>query len=69
MARCLLLEAKLSKPFWTYAVKAAAYIRNRCYNSRIAKTPYKMFTGKIPNISNMHIFGTKCFAYVQDKKN
>ena len=68
MARCLLLEAKLPKTFWTYAVMASVYIRNRCFNTRLEKTPYEAFTGQKPNLGNMHVFGTACFAYVQDKK-
>ena len=27
-----------------------------------------MFHGKKPDVSNMHIFGCNCFAYVQEKK-
>ena len=34
MARCMLLEARLAKELWAYAVMASAYIRNRCYNPR-----------------------------------
>ncbi len=68
MARCLLLEAKLPKSMWTYAVMAAAYIRNRCFNVRLGKTPYEAFTGSKPNLSNMHVFGSVCYAYVQNAK-
>ena len=68
MARCLLLEANLPKMLWTYTVMVAAYIRNRCYNPRTKKTPFEVFTGQKPNLSNMHLFGTTCFAYVQNKK-
>ena len=68
MARCLLIEAKLPKALWTYAVMAAVYIRNRCYNQRLKKTPYEALTNQKPNLQNMHIFGTICFAYVQEKK-
>ena len=68
MARCLLLEAKLPKEFWTYAVMTAAYTRNRCYNNRLGKTPLEAFIGKRPDVSNMHIFGTKCYGYVQNAK-
>ena len=32
MARTLLIQAKLPKYLWTYAVKASAHIRNRCFN-------------------------------------
>ncbi|PIK61473.1 hypothetical protein BSL78_01598 [Apostichopus japonicus] len=68
MARCLLLEADLPKHLWTYAVKTAAYIRNRCFNSRVQKTPYEAFTGIRPNVGNMHIFGSLCYAYTHDTK-
>lgn len=68
MARCLLLEASLPKKLWTYAVKTSAYIRNRCYNPRTGKNPYEMMTGVKPNLKNMHIFGTYCYAYIQNKK-
>ena len=45
----------------------SAYIRNRCYNPRTGKTPYEYLTGTKPNLSNMHTFGTVCYAYVQNK--
>lgn len=68
MARCMLLESKLQKCFWTYAVMSTVYIRNRCFNDRLKKTPFEVFTGAKPDISNMHIFGSVCYAYVQQKK-
>ncbi len=67
MARCMVLEGKLPKELWTYAVLTAAYIHNRCYNSRLNSTPYEKFTGRKPNVKNMNIFRTVCYAYVQDK--
>ena len=63
MARCLLIEANLPRYLWTYAVMAAAYTRNRCYIQRHQQTPYFKLTGKTPNISNMHIFGTICYSH------
>ena len=67
MARCLLLDVQLPKSLWNCAVRASAYIRNRCFNKRTGKTPYECFTGNRPNVSNMHVFGTKCYGYVQGK--
>ena len=67
MGRCLLLDANLSKEMWTYAVMTAAYIRNRCYNSRVEQTPFQLLTGRKPDLSKMHVFGTVCFAYEQNK--
>lgn len=66
MARCLLIDAELPKQFWTYAVMTSAHIRNRCYNPRTGKTPYECLTGIKPNLSNMHVFGSVCYAYVQN---
>ena len=68
MAMCLLVELGLPKQLRNYAVMSAAYIRNRYFNSRLAKTPFEAVTGLRPNISNMHSFGTQCFAYVDEKK-
>ena len=58
----------IAKMLWTYTVMAATYIRNRCYNLRTKKTQFEVFTGQKPNLSNMRLFETKCFSYVQNKK-
>ena len=68
MARCMLIESKLPKTMWKNAVMTTVYTRNRCYNPRLQKTAFEAFTGTKPNISNMHTFGTVCYAYVQNKK-
>lgn len=68
MARCLLIEADLPKFLWSYAVRASAYIRNRCFNNRLRKTPYEAFTSRKPDVRNLHIFGSRCHAYVQNKQ-
>ena len=68
MARCMLIHSKLPKTFWTYALMTSAYIRNRCYNPRTKKTPFEAFSSHKPNIQNMHIFGTICYAYKQGNK-
>ena len=68
MARCMLIDSKLPKNLWTYAVMTMAYVRNRCFNPRLQKTGFEAFTGNKPSLSHMHIFGTVCYAYVQMKK-
>ena len=67
MTRCLLLESGLNKTFWPYALKTAVYIRNRCYNPRLGKTPFETITGQQPNLSTMRVFGSKCFVYEHRK--
>ena len=68
MRRYILLQAKLPKMFWPYAVMAAAHIRNRCFNQRLSKAPYEAVTGRKPNISNMREFGAECYVYSVEKK-
>lgn len=68
MARCLLVESNMPKFLWAYAVRTATYIRNRCFNSRLQKTPFEAFVGIKPNIARMHIFGSPCYAYVTKTK-
>ena len=67
MARCMLIEANLPKFLWTYAVYTSVYIRNCCLNRRLGITPFEVVTGKKPNISKMQIFGTSCFAHIQNQ--
>ena len=68
MGRCLLIQNNMPKFLWNHAVRTAAYIRNRCHVPRLNCTPYEKFTSSKPNVGNMHIFGSTCFAYIQDKK-
>src|SRR4029434_4562609 len=44
---CVIIQSKLPKFLWTYAVHTAAIIRNRCFSNRTKQTPYFM-TGKQP---------------------
>ena len=66
MTLCLLIEAKLPKNLWVYALLTSAYIRNCYYNKHTGKTPFESFTGLKPNLSKMHIFRTT-FCYIQNK--
>ena len=68
MGRCLLIESGLPRFLWAYAVMASAYIRNRCYNPRLKMTALEAFSGQRPNISNMQVFGSSCYALVQNPK-
>ena len=68
MSRCLLIDTKLPKTLWPYAVMYSSYIRNICFNNRTQCTPYQSLTGKLPDMSLVHKFGTTCFAYVQKVK-
>ena len=45
---------------------ASVYTRKNI-NKNTRKTPYESFTSSKPNFNKMHIFGTNCFCYVQNK--
>ncbi|XP_046857879.1 uncharacterized protein LOC124451302 [Xenia sp. Carnegie-2017] len=47
---------------------ASAYIRNRCFNSRLNKTPFEAFTGSKPDLSKMHVFDCVCYGYSQNSE-
>ena len=67
MARCMILEAKVPKFLWTYAAMSAVFIRNPCFNNRLGMTPYQALMDREPDLSKLHVFGSTCYAYVQDK--
>ena len=69
MGRCMLSESKVQKNLWHYAIMAAAYTRNRCYQQRTKNTPYFLLTGRKPDLSKMHPFGSICFSYIQEHKS
>lgn len=61
-ARCMLQEAGLCGRYWGEAVMTAAYLKNRCPTSALAGlTPMEKWTGSIPDLSHLHVFG--CLAY------
>ena len=64
MSRCLLIESGLPDKLWNYAVQTSAYVRNRCYSRRTKKTPYELFTGKVPNIYKLQ----KCVLPTSKRK-
>jgi len=68
MARCLLIDSGLPKTLWSYALMTSAYVRNRCYNKRLSKTPFEALTGQKPNFGKMQKFGQTCYALVQNPK-
>jgi len=67
MGRCMIILSVLPKQLWNYAVQTAAMVHNRCFNRRTGWTPYELQTGKKPNVSKMHKFGSVCYTYKQDK--
>lgn len=64
MARCLLIDAKMDKKYWSEAVLWATYLQNRLPTACIDKTPYELFKGKKPDVSHLRVFGAKVYSLV-----
>ena len=67
MARCLLKQANLPNSFWVRAVDVAFYLTNRCLSSSLPpnKTPYELFYGRKPDVSNLKVFGCSAFRFLE----
>lgn len=64
-ARTMLVAAKLKKIFWAEAVNTAVYVLNLTGTSSVSgKTPYELWYGEKPNLSNLKVFGTTAYIFV-----
>ena len=69
MVRCTLHAAGLGPEYWSYALIHATYIKNRLPHSSLQMTtPYQQFTGKIPDMSGIKIFGSRVVAHNTNKR-
>lgn len=67
IARTLLHQSGLAKQFWAESVRLATYLTNRMPTSKLGITPYQAWTGELPDLSNIHIFGSKGQVLVEGK--
>ncbi|OMO73383.1 Integrase, catalytic core [Corchorus capsularis] len=68
-ARCMRLNAGLSKKFWAEAVNIAAYLANRSPSTAIdLKTPQEVWYDKPSDYSALRIFGCPAYVHVNDGK-
>ena len=67
MARCLLKQANLSNSFWVRAVDVTFYLTNRCLSCSLPpnKTPFELFYGRKPDLSNFKVFGCSAFRVLE----
>ncbi|KAI1003944.1 hypothetical protein K3495_g4263 [Podosphaera aphanis] len=69
--RAMLEDAKLPIEFWDEAMEADAYIRNRTPIGLIEdekiKCPGWTFSGEIPSIDHIRVWGSKAYTYVDPK--
>jgi hypothetical protein len=60
--RPMLAASALPKHLWADAVVTANYVRNRSPVSGRDKTPYELFYGSKPDVSNLRTFGARAYA-------
>lgn len=69
MARTMLASANMPLYMWTEALRTAVLIRNRIPLARFQdKTPYKIWTGRKPDVSMLRIFGSKAYKLIDTNR-
>jgi len=59
-----LADCNLGKKWWAEAGKAVNYVNNRIPSRGQTKTPYELFHGKAPDVSNLRVFGCRVWTHV-----
>lgn len=68
MMRCILHSAELGPEYWSFALTHAVYIKNRLPHKALDHSPYQEFTGLIPDLSNLRIFGSRIYTRKPGKR-
>lgn len=63
--RCALMDANLKAKWWPEAFHYMTYVQNRTPMRRLGnKTPFEVLHGKKPDLSNVRIWGSVCYANI-----
>ncbi|KAM7507364.1 hypothetical protein LguiA_017817 [Lonicera macranthoides] len=62
MVRSMMSQTSLPISFWGYALETAAFTLNRSPSKAVEKTPYELWTGKVPSLSFLEIWGCDVFV-------
>ncbi|KAI3791229.1 hypothetical protein L2E82_04923 [Cichorium intybus] len=62
MVRSMTSRASLPIHFWGYALETAAHILNLVPTKKVAKTPHEMWTGKVPSLAHIKVWGCEAFV-------
>ena len=65
-ARSIIHAKKLSLILWAEAVNYSVYTLKRTFSKRRNYTPYELWHGKQPNVSNLRVFGSTAYVFVPD---
>lgn len=67
-AKPMISEANLPEALWGEAIMTANYLKNRSPTANKSKTPFELFTGKAPDLSNLRTFGSEAYVLTPKKK-
>lgn len=69
-ARCMIEHAGLPKTYWGEAVMTSAFLHNLCptRGTVMEKSPYQVWTGRKPVLTNLKVFGCHAFVTVLKEK-
>jgi hypothetical protein len=59
----LLTYSKLPQKYWTEAVLCSSYVKNRTLTKSTGRTPYEIFHGSIPSVTDLRVFGEIAYAH------
>ena len=65
----MIYHANLPLSFWAEAANTMVYLRNRSPTAALQDvTPYELWHGEKPNVSNLRVFGCVCFVNIPKAK-
>ncbi|TQE07144.1 hypothetical protein C1H46_007197 [Malus baccata] len=62
MVRSLISRSKLPGFLWGEALRTSNYVLNRVPTKSVPKTPFELWTGRIPSFNHFHVWGCKAEA-------
>jgi hypothetical protein len=62
--RAMLIDSAADLELWAEAMHNANYIRNRCPAAGIDRTPWELFSGQVPDLAHLRVFGARAFVHV-----
>jgi len=64
MVRSMISYSTLPLSLWMEALKTAIHILNRVPSKSVPKTPYELWTGRVPSLSHLRVWGSPAEAKV-----
>jgi hypothetical protein len=58
MVRSMISYSTLPVSLWMEALKTAIHILNRVPSKSVLKTPYEMWTGRVPSVNHLRVWGS-----------